>query len=99
MKNHGERIGFLAGGATCDPDANLFAFGDMLQEVRNSVVLEICERFGVSEELSDSDQEVVVQQTEFFIIRPQTLYVGRQVIGAQKFDPSEYPPADCSGFV
>jgi hypothetical protein len=63
-KQDGQRIGFLAGGAACDPDADVVT-GLLAGEDLGDHLVEAGKGFGVAEEGGDRNQDVLAQLVQF----------------------------------
>src|SRR5687768_13285398 len=72
---HGQRIRFLAGRASRDPDAERFVRRLPFYQFREDAGLERLEHLGVTKERGDVDEQVVIQRVYFGLVVAQPVEV------------------------
>ena len=98
-KEHGERIGLLAGAAAGNPDPQRPVQGVPVDEIGYDLVRQEFEGTRVAEEAGDVDQQVLGEELELTWILPQPVEIPTTVIGTgQRHAPLD-PPQQCARLV
>ena len=79
-EKHGERVGFLAGAASGDPDSQRPLGRGVRDQIRDDVLGQVLEYFRVAEEAGDVDQQILGQQIELGGILAQDFEVAAHVV-------------------
>jgi hypothetical protein len=85
-------MGFLAGAATGDPDAQGLIGRVLADQIGNDLCGEQIEHLRIAEEAGDVDEQVLGEKIEFAAVAPQDLQVLRHVVGLDR--RHRHPPLD-----
>ena len=93
VKEHGQRIGFLARGAAGSPDAQPFLRGSLVEKLGNDFGFDDLKGLAVAKELRDFDEKIAIQRVDFVFVGFQK----RQVIGQRRGVLQRHAPLESSG--
>jgi len=99
QQQDGDAVGFLAGGASGDPDADVAGGFLAFEQPGDDVPGEHLERLRIAEERGDRDQEIGEQRLGFLNVVAQVGVVFRQRVLARDLHPPGDPAQDGCAFV
>src|SRR5262249_43193427 len=74
-ETHPDRIGLFSAGASGDPDSRMRGTGKVCKNLWNYSCLQNLEHLGVTEELCDGNQKILVQDAHFPRVHPKNLEI------------------------
>ena len=92
LEHDGQRVSFLAGGATRTPHAHGVAFRPVLEQLGDRFFLQEVEQPRIAEEIGHSDEKFLVEQLDFLWVLLEETNVPRQAVklvdAHAAFDPA-----------